>query len=108
RRGLDGARRAHLSRLRLAQPGGGEGLGVYPVDPHDAPAPERADVPADARGAGPGDAGTGAVAFASLSEWHGRWSLPIAATAPLASACAGSAGFLWRRCRRSAGVVRPE
>ena len=39
---------AHLSGLRVAQSRGGEGLGVYPVDPHDAPAYGRADVSADA------------------------------------------------------------
>ena len=37
-------------------------MGLHPIDPDDAPAHGRADVSADARGPGPGDAGTGALA----------------------------------------------
>ena len=58
---LDGARDAHLSGLRLAQPGAGRGVGLYAVDPHDAAIDRRADVSADAGGLGQGDAGIGAM-----------------------------------------------
>src|SRR5262249_44665772 len=61
RRGLDGARHPHLSGVRLAQSGAGAGMGVHAIDPHHAPADGRADVSADARRLGPGDAGIGAV-----------------------------------------------
>jgi uncharacterized protein with von Willebrand factor type A (vWA) domain len=61
RRDVDGARGANLSRLRVAQPGGGEGLGLHAIDPHRASAHGRADVSADARGSRPSDAGIGAV-----------------------------------------------
>ena len=60
-RGLDGAHHAHLSGLRLAQPGAGKPVGAHPLDPHDAADHGRADVSADAGGAGPGDAGVGEV-----------------------------------------------
>ena len=60
-RGLDGARHAHLSGLRLAQPGAGEPVGAHLFDPHDAPADGRPDVSADAGRAGPRDAGVGEV-----------------------------------------------
>ena len=46
RRSLDGARGAHLSRLRLAQPRAGSRMGPHPIDPDDAPAPGRPDVSA--------------------------------------------------------------
>ena len=52
---------AHLSGLRLAQSGAGAGVGVHPLDQDDAPADGRADVSADAGGAGSRDAGVGEV-----------------------------------------------
>ena len=61
RPGLDAARARHLSVLRLAQPGRRARMGNHRLDPPDAPAPGRADVSADDRGAGWGDAGVGAV-----------------------------------------------
>ena len=51
----------HLSVLRLAQPGRRARMGNHRLDPPDAPASRRADVSADDRGAGWGDAGVGAV-----------------------------------------------
>jgi hypothetical protein len=36
-------------------------VGAHPIDPHDAPAHGRANVPADAGGAGSRDAGVGEV-----------------------------------------------
>ena len=58
---MDRPRDAHLSRLRLAQPGAGKGMGLHPVDRHDTAADGRADVPADAGRVGQGDAGAGEV-----------------------------------------------
>ena len=52
---------AHLSGLRVAQPGAGERVGLHPLDPDDAAADGRADVSADAGGPRPRDAGVGAV-----------------------------------------------
>ena len=67
--GLDGARaRAPIrpasgsTRCRKSE------WELHPVDPHDAAAHGRADVSADAGGAGPGDAGVGAVARDSSSR----------------------------------------
>ena len=53
------ARHAHLSARGVAEPGAGGELGVHPLDPHGQAAVRRADVSADAGGAGSGDAGAG-------------------------------------------------
>ena len=58
---VDAARARHLSVLRLAQPRRRARMGNHRLDPPDAPASRRADVSADDRGAGRGDAGVGAV-----------------------------------------------
>ena len=60
--GLDGARRRDLPVLRLAQPGARARMGHHRLDPRDAANSRRADVSADYRGTGCGDAGVGAVA----------------------------------------------
>ena len=67
-RAVAGARDAHLSGLRLAQSGAGARMGLHPFDPDGAPADGRADVSADAGGAGSGDAGVGAVASVARME----------------------------------------
>ena len=59
--GVDAARARDLSVLRLAQPGRRARMGNHRLDPPDAAASRRADVSADDRGAGWGDAGVGAV-----------------------------------------------
>ena len=46
------ARDAHLSGLRLAQPGAGGAVGLHLLDPHGPPADGQPDVSADAGGAG--------------------------------------------------------
>ena len=61
RRHLARARGAHLSGGGLAQPGARARMGVHLLDQDGAPADGRADVSADAGGAGSGDAGVGAV-----------------------------------------------
>ena len=60
-RDLARARDAHLSGLRLAQPGARAGMGLHLFDQDGAPADGRADVSADAGRAGSRDAGVGAV-----------------------------------------------
>ena len=67
-RGLDGARHAHLSGLRVAQPGAGERVGLHRIDPHDAADHGRADVSADAGWAGSRDAGVGAVRLRDVAR----------------------------------------
>ena len=56
-----GARGAHLSGGGVAQSGAGEGMGLHLFDRDGAPVDGRADVSADAGGAGSGDAGVGAL-----------------------------------------------
>ncbi len=65
-RDLARARDAHLSGVRLAQPGAREGMGFHLFDPDGAPADGRADVSADAGGAGSRDAGVGEVRHSQL------------------------------------------
>ena len=76
---LDGARDAHLSGLRLAQPGAGARMGLHPFDQDGAPADGRADVSADAGRARPRDAGVGAVGFKTTSPgfWPGDAVSPV-------------------------------
>ena len=55
------ARDAHLSGGGVAQPGAGAGMGLHLFDPDGAAADGRADVSADAGGAGSRDAGVGEI-----------------------------------------------
>ena len=64
--GVDGARRRDLSVLRLAQSGARARMGHHRLDPRDAANSRRADVSADHRGFGRGDAGIGAVNWLNL------------------------------------------
>ena len=64
---------AHLSGLRLAQPGAGRTVGLYLLDPHDPAADGQPDVSADAGGAGSGDARVGAVTNIRREHVHRRY-----------------------------------
>lgn len=58
---MDGAADAHLSACGMAEPGAGGALGIHAFHSHDEAIDERADVSADAGGAGRGDARAGAM-----------------------------------------------
>jgi hypothetical protein len=58
---VDGARAAHLSGQRLAQPDARDRVGLHAFDPDGEAVDGRADVSADARRARPRDAGVGSI-----------------------------------------------